>query len=64
MPLPNPKTQVQNDLDINLRYWREAEMAAVSSSAVALRDTVTSIDDALEEMESYLITFKRLTKEV
>jgi hypothetical protein len=64
LPRADPKTQTANDLDNNLLAWRESEIEELINGAITLRDTVTSVDEALESMEGYMNILRRLAVEV
>lgn len=64
MPRADTKTQVENDLDANLRVWRESELSAIALDTISLRDTSTSIDDLLEVLEAHLASVRQLAIEV
>ena len=56
--------QVQNDLDRQLRFYRESELEYIRKVATRLRESATDVQEALQEVEHFLAQLKNLTVEV
>ena len=65
-PLPQIQdgVHVQNDLDRQLRYYREVELEHMVKEAKKLRETATDMNEALTEVEGYAAQLKNLAVEV
>ncbi len=56
--------QVENELDRQLRYYRETELEHISKEATKLREVATDVSEALNEVEGYMASLKNLQIEV
>ncbi len=65
-PLPNviEGKQVANELDRQLRYYRETELEHIQKEAVKLRENATDVNEAMGEIEGYLGQLRNLAIEV
>ena len=65
-PLPEPVDgqHVQNELDIQLRHYRETEMYHIRKTGKQLRDNATNVADAMQDVEGFLALLKNLAIEV
>ena len=65
-PLPEiiEGQHVQNELDRQLRFYRESEMEYIKKEATKLRESATDIHETLSEVEGYLAQLRNLCVEV
>ena len=64
LPTPIEGQQVQNELDRQLRFYRESEMYHIRKDAAKLRESATDINEALAAAETYLAQLGNLAIEV
>ncbi|CAL8071098.1 unnamed protein product [Calicophoron daubneyi] len=64
-PLPTwePENSPETDLDKHLRMRRETELQSLRTQAISTRETVTSIDDAITQLENYRSNINNLAIE-
>ena len=55
---------VQNELDRQLRIYRESELDHIVAEATKLRESATDVSEALHEADNYLQLLKSLSIEV
>lgn len=55
---------VQNDLDRQMRYYRDTELEHIRKSCLKLRESATDVTDAMGDVEGYLALLKNLAVEV
>ena len=55
---------MQNELDRQLRFYRESEMEYIKKEATKLRESATDIHETLSEVEGYLAQLRNLCVEV
>ena len=63
LPEVEPGRHVANDLDRQLRSYREAELAYIHEEATRLRTTATDINEVLHEVENYLALLRNMAVE-
>ena len=56
--------QVENELDRQLKYFRETELDHIRKEATRLREVATDVTEAMNECENYLAALKNLQIEV
>ena len=64
MPKVQSNIHVQNDLDRQLRYYREVELEHICTEARKLRESATDMTEAISEVENFLAQLKNLAVEV
>ena len=55
---------MENELDRQLRDYRETELEHIHKEASKLREVATDVNEALNEVENYLATLQNLQIEV
>jgi len=63
-PEADPSIQIETHLDVSLRNWRLAELSCIADDVRNLRDDVTDMNEAIEELEMKLCTLKKLAVDV
>ena len=62
--MPIDGQHIQNDLDRQLRMFREVELHYIVKSARKLREMATDVNEALSEAETFLALLRNLAVEV
>jgi hypothetical protein len=64
LPTPTASVHIENELDINMRGYRQTQLLNIATEARKLRDSATDITEALITIEGFIAGLKNFAVEV